>query len=236
MSNPIVPLGTWRVQPYSVVLDEIAAAGSPSAGNEFLISDAANSWTVGNASALRTAAGLVIGTDVQAQDAYLQELADLGGVGLVIRDGAGAAVARTITGTSNQVVVTNGDGAAGNPTLSTPQDIHTGATPTFAGINTTGAVTRQTVMIDNTDSPYTVASTDHVIAVDPSAGAVVINLPAITTSERELCIKRLAGSSTVTINRNGGDEIDGAASIELDTDYQGITLRASDDAAMWLVF
>lgn len=46
---------------------------------------------------------------------------------------------RTITGTTNQVTVTNGDGVSGNPTLSLPQDIHTGASPTFAGINTNGS-------------------------------------------------------------------------------------------------
>jgi len=45
---------------------------------------------------------------------------------------------RTITGTTNQVTVTNGDGVSGNPTLSLPQDIHTGATPTFLGLNIYG--------------------------------------------------------------------------------------------------
>jgi hypothetical protein len=39
---------------------------------------------------------------------------------------------RTITGTTNQITVTNGDGVSGNPTLSLPQNIHTGATPVFA--------------------------------------------------------------------------------------------------------
>ena len=45
---------------------------------------------------------------------------------------AGAApVLAALTGTANQVTVTNG---AGSITLSTPQDIHTGASPTFAGL------------------------------------------------------------------------------------------------------
>lgn len=44
---------------------------------------------------------------------------------------------RTITGTANQITVTNGDGVAGNPTLSLPQDIHTGATPTFGSVTVT---------------------------------------------------------------------------------------------------
>lgn len=41
----------------------------------------------------------------------------------------------TLTGTSNQVVVTNGTGTI---TLSTPQNIHTAATPTFAGLTLSG--------------------------------------------------------------------------------------------------
>jgi hypothetical protein len=44
---------------------------------------------------------------------------------------------RTITGTADQVTVTNGDGVSGNPTLSLPQNIHTGASPTFAGLAVT---------------------------------------------------------------------------------------------------
>ena len=43
-----------------------------------------------------------------------------------------------ITGTTNQVVSTSG---AGSITLSLPQDIHTGASPTFAGGTFTGVVT-----------------------------------------------------------------------------------------------
>ena len=50
-------------------------------------------------------------------------------------DGAdGAFAGRTITGTTNQVTVTNGDGVSGNPTLSLPQNIHTSATPTFSSL------------------------------------------------------------------------------------------------------
>lgn len=43
--------------------------------------------------------------------------------GVVVRTSATTAVARTITGTTNQVSVGNGDGTAGNPTLSLPSTV-----------------------------------------------------------------------------------------------------------------
>lgn len=68
------------------------------------------------------------------------DLIDPGANGLLSRTAFGATSARTIIGTSNQITVTNGDGVSGNPTLSTPQDIHTGASPTFAYIMSSGSL------------------------------------------------------------------------------------------------
>lgn len=48
---------------------------------------------------------------------------------------AAAPVLATLTGTASQITVTNG---AGTITLATPQNIHTAATPTFAGMTLTG--------------------------------------------------------------------------------------------------
>ena len=79
-------------------------------------------------------------TDAQGLDADLTALAGLSANGLIARTGSGTAAASTITGTANQVIVTNGDGVAGNPTLSLPQSIATGSTPTFAGLIASGNV------------------------------------------------------------------------------------------------
>lgn len=44
--------------------------------------------------------------------------------GFIVKNGAGALV-RTITGTANQITVTNGDGVAGDPVISLPATIYT---------------------------------------------------------------------------------------------------------------
>lgn len=77
-------------------------------------------------------------TNVAAAGAIMD--GDITGNGLVTRTGAGAYTNRTITGTANQVTVTNGDGVSGNPTLSLPQNIDTSATPTFSSL-TAGTAT-----------------------------------------------------------------------------------------------
>ena len=68
-------------------------------------------------------------------------LADPGSNGILARTALNTTSARTLTGTANQITVTNGDGVSGNPTLSLPQDIHTGASPTFAAPTFTGNLT-----------------------------------------------------------------------------------------------
>lgn len=76
-----------------------------------------------NAAAQRTSLGLVIGTDVQAFDADLSAVAGLSTSGLVARTGAGTAASRSITGPAAGITVSNGDGAAGNPTIALANDL-----------------------------------------------------------------------------------------------------------------
>ena len=99
---------------------------------------AGTSSTTGTVTSIATNDGVTGGTITTTGTIGLtgQALAlhNLATNGLIARTGAGTVAGRTITGTTNQISVSNGDGVSGNPTLSTPQNIHTGANPTFAGV------------------------------------------------------------------------------------------------------
>lgn len=70
-----------------------------------------------SASTARTALGVVPGIDVEAHDTDLTALAGISSTGFLAHTGAGSAAARTLTANTTYVVIVNGDGAAGNPTI-----------------------------------------------------------------------------------------------------------------------
>lgn len=97
--------------------------GSGTAGTTALTAAGRSLIGGANAAAQRTTLGLAIGTDVQAFDSDLTAVAGLSTSGLVARTGAGTAAARTLTAPAAGVTVSNGDGAAGNPTLALANDL-----------------------------------------------------------------------------------------------------------------
>lgn len=70
-----------------------------------------------DAGTARATLGVRIGTDVQAYSAELTALSGQAGTGMYVRTGAGTSATRTIVAGAG-ISVSNGDGLAGNPTVS----------------------------------------------------------------------------------------------------------------------
>lgn len=109
---------------------------------DITVSSAGSVWTVDSGlSATKIADGSVSNTEfqyldgvtsnIQTQlgnkqplDATLTALAAYNTNGVLVQTSTDTFTGRTITGTSNEITVTNGDGVAGNPTLSLPTGIN----------------------------------------------------------------------------------------------------------------
>jgi hypothetical protein len=132
-----------------------------------------------------------------------------------------------VAGTANQVIVT--DDTNGGVVLSTPQDIHTGASPTFAGLSI-GAL--------NLTSPTVYTSTDTIGATgiafkgNTAGGSFTLNLPALAGNGRLLLISA-DGGNTLTLDPNGSETINGDTTFPLVDDESLILV---DFGTEWRAF
>ena len=86
--------------------------------------------------------------------------------------------------------------------------------------------------ITNIDSPYTVLLSTRQIIADCSGGNIAVTLPAITADWHGVILNikaRAVGANAITITADAADDIDGAANIVLNVQYQSWTLLASFD-------
>jgi len=154
-------------------------------------------------------------------------LGDPGSNGMLARTALNTTVARTLTGTANQITITNGDGVSGNPTFSTPQDIHTGASPTFAG-----AVLAGTTVVYSTDLYATIQLA--VTAIQTAGGGVLIIPEGVYTETisitRSEPIKVIGNGATLQASANNQTMItvnQGVTSGNRRSSLEGITISGS---------
>jgi len=135
-----------------------------------------------------------IGGSVQAYDAELQAISGLSANGLVTRTSSSTAAARTITGTTNVITVTNGDGVSGNPTLTTGSLVaRTDTAQTFT------ASQRGTVTTDN-DGSFDLSVTNN-FACTPT-GAFTLTFTNMTAGQSGFILLVNGSNYTVSAHAN----------------------------------
>lgn len=82
-----------------------------------------------------------------------------------------------------------------------------------------------TLEIDDTDSPYAALPEDEYIECDATSGNIVVDLPAVSNGKVFIVKKVDASANTVTVDGNGAETIDGAATQVLTTQYDTLVIR-----------
>jgi|GEM_PF-4777285 len=113
----------------------------------------------------------------------LAALENLGSTGFAVRTGADAWAQRTITGTTNELTVTNGNGVSGNPTLSLPSALAFGGKTITGGTYSSPAAITGLPDPTNPQDAATKAYVDAVIqGLDPKPSVRVATTTNITLS------------------------------------------------------
>lgn len=178
------------------------------------VNGTATALTTVSAASARTKLGLVIGTNVQAWDADLDALAALDAtVGLLIKTAAATFTRRDVVGTANQIAVVNGNGVAGNITLSLPAAIVlTGKTVDGGTFNNT-AVTNSS--IGGTTGTFSGTLTPQGLVDISGASAGQIKFPA---------------TQNASANANTLDDYEEGTWTVSDSSGAGLTITNNDTA------
>ena len=91
-------------------------------------------------------------------------------------------------------------------------------------------------VIDDTDSPYTLdLDATQVLSADPSSGAIVVNLPALSgVTGKVFWFMNTGGTNNVTLTADGSDLLNGSGTYATSTQYDGAMVVAG--AAQWWVY
>ena len=133
----------------------------------------------------------------------LNHLADPGGNGIVARTSLNTTTDRTITGTTNKITVTNGDGVSGNPTIDISSSYAGQSSIITLGTISTGTWNGSTIGIANGGTGQTTANAalNALLPSQSGNGSEVLTTDGTNTSWNEI-EKTTMLNSDVT-NNNG---------------------------------
>ena len=145
------------------------------------------------APAARANLGLEIGADVQAWSAKLDSLSSLISTGIVAHVSANSFIERTISGTTNQIDVSNGNGVSGNPISSLSSTLILPGTLTLGGdLNVNGY------------SVISSAAGDIDIAPNSTGNTTIKNLVAMSDVDlNDFVLTNAVTNGDVLIDTNG---------------------------------
>lgn len=204
LSSSQLVLGATTVQAAQTSFPETVTIPDPGVnGAQFILSRTVNMQSGQTIQGTLTLSGLQFNTAQNANglawfngSQVLSSTVLTNGQLLVGSTGTGP-VAASLTGTANQVNVANGPGTI---TLSTPQNIDSTASPTFAGTTLTG-LTANTVLVSNSAKAVTSqALTNGQLLIGSTGAAPVAATLAGTTNQ--INVANAAGTITLSTPQN----------------------------------
>lgn len=161
-------------------------------------------------SGIEAGADVTDATNVAAAGAVMD--GDFSANGVMIRTGSGAYTSRTITGTANQISVSNGDGVSGNPTLSLHSDVITALGKANTSLQPSDTVsvlfTKSDALIirkyvDNCTSCTLTVNDHRTILRIANASPITLYVPTGLQDDFEVLIEQ-AGAGKITVSALSG--------------------------------
>lgn len=144
----------------------------------------------------------------------------------------GASMPTTGVSVIGRVLSTNGSGGTYAINLNTP-DV---ASAVIAGGG--GGASKRLSVVSVSSSPHSMsASGDALLLVDTSGGSITVNLPNLGNNDigKVFHIKKTSGSNTLTLDGDGADTIDGAATFDWTMANQSFSIAVASTST-WVLF
>lgn len=168
---------------------------------------------------IETNADVTDATNVEAAGAVMD--GDFSSNGLMARTGAGSYTNRTITGTSSQISVTNGDGVSGNPTISLPSSIE------ISGVYGSNNGTATTRLFSSGGAGYLETQTNHPLVFQINASEI-----ARFSTGGNLLLNTTGAGGRLTVQAGSGER---GIWVDTDTDQEGAMFSDNTQATLRLV-
>lgn len=191
------PAGIAGDPTFALANDLSAVEGISSTG--IAVRTGTDTWTV---RALATpSAGLTItnpggiaGNPTFALADDLAGIEAITGTAIVVRDAVGSFIVRTLTGTTNEIDVTNGSGVVGNPTLSLPAFTTWSYTPVASAGSCTASTLHHARYVRR--GKLLCGSTAFACTPSGASGNVAITLPVATANISASSVQTAVGACT----------------------------------------